>query len=329
VSSIGFLPDESAMISVSSHGEQGRIIITPVDGEAALAIPLPHVELAATHPSGSSLALVDNLSRLLLVDVSSGQVTRTRYIGGRPSSGDLEQQVWNLVQTVAANIDVDAMEQRIRQQQAAALERLEKLGPMMPGAGSADQLRDDFERQIEGQIRQMRERVALMQAGRSPYQVPQDRGSEKVFRLRFNTAGERLALATMAGVRVYPWRDVVDADGDLPRPALAVDVAGTMVEAGRGAVHQGGYIYDVEFDPDRERLLFAGLDGRVRFLDLASGRSGVLLEPPAHPPIHRLIFSRDRSTLALVAMPDMFNHGRNRRGPILQFWDYQAISRDS
>jgi hypothetical protein len=327
--SVGFLPDESAMFSVSSHREQGHLTLTPIGGGAARVLPLPHVEWAAAHPSGSALVAIDNLSRLFVVDVASGEVTRTRYVGGRPTSGPLEQQVWNQVTTAAASIDVDALEQRLRQQQAAILERLEKSRPMRPGSGSAERFREVFEQQIAEQIRKMRERVALVQAGRSPFQVPQDRGSEKVYRLRFDPSGERLALATMAGVRVYPWRDVVDADGDLPRPALAVDIAGTMVEARRGAAHLGGCVYDLEYDPDCDRLIFAGLDGCVRFLELASGRSGILLEPPAHPPIHRLILSRDRSTLALIAMPDMFNHGRNRRGPILQFWDYQAISRVS
>jgi hypothetical protein len=327
--SVGFLPDESAMFSVSRHREQGHLALTPIGGGAARVIPLPHVELAAAHPSGSALVAIDNLSRLFVVDVASGEVTRTRYVGGRPTSGPLEQQVWNLVQTAAANIDVDALEQRLRQQQAAILERLEKSRPMRPGTGSAEQAQELVEQQIDEQIRKLRERVALVQSGHSPYQVPQDRGSEKVFGLRFDPSGERLALATMAGVRVYPWRDVVGADGDLPRPALAVDVAGTMVAARRGVVHLGGCIYDLEFDTDRDRLIFAGLDGRVRFLDLPSRRSGILLEPPAHPPIHRLVLSRDRSALALIASPDMHVRGRSRRGPLLQFWDYQAISRES
>ncbi len=327
VSSVGFLPDESAMFSVSSYGVMGRVIVTPIGGGSAHAIAVPHVEMAAAHPSGSSLVAIDKLNRLLVVDVASGEITRTRYVGGRPTIGPMEQRVWGLIQTVTANIDVEDMERRLRQQQSAMLERLEKTGAAIPGSRSIEQFREVFVQQIEEQIRQMRERVG--QAGRSRFEPLPEQGSEKVFRVRFDPSGERLALGTIAGVRVHPWRDVVDADGDLPRPGLAVDLAGTMIAAGPGASRSGGFVYDLEFDPDRDRLIFAGLDGRVRFLDLASGRSGILLEPPAHPPIQRLALSRDRSAMALVAMPDLFSQGRNRRGPIVQFWDYQAISREA
>jgi WD40 repeat protein len=327
VSSVGFLPDESAMVSVSSDGVMGRVILTPIGGGNAQVIAVSHVTLAAAHPSGSSLVAIDTLNRLLVVDIASGKIRRTRLVGGRPTLGPMEQQVWGLLRSVTANLDVDEMERRLRQQQSAILERLEKTGPRIPGASSIEQFREAFGQQIEEQIRQMRERVG--QAGRPPFEPLPEQGSEKVFRARFDSSGDRLALATMAGVRVYPWRDVMDADGDLPRPALAVDLAGTMVPAGPGAAHAGGYVYDLEFDPDRDRLIFAGLDGRVRFLDLDSGRSGILLEPPGRPPIHRLILSRDRSALAVVSMPDMFSQGRNRRGPIVQFWDYQAISREA
>ena len=69
---------------------------------------------------------------------------------------------------------------------------------------------------------------------------------------------------------------------------LAADTVDITVELGSASTRVGGYIYDLDFDPDRGRLLFAGLEGRVRFLDLASGRSGILIDPPAPAPIYRL-----------------------------------------
>jgi hypothetical protein len=322
---VGFLADESAMVSVSSHAEDGRVILTPIDGGTERTIALPHAKLAAAHPSGSALVLVDELGRLLVADIGSGRILRTRYVGGRYVPSVIEQQMQRQVQAQMASIDFDALEQRIRQQQAAMLKMFEQAGTP-PGSDSVETLEATLERQIEEQFRQMREQFA--RGGSFPGQGAPERGSESVFRVRFDPTGEWLAVGTMAGARVYPWREVRDGDGDLARPALAVDIADTTVASGHGPTSNSGYVYDLEYDPDRGRFLFAGLDGRVRFLDSGSGRSGVLLEPPDRPPIHRMALSRDRSTLALIAAPGMFDQGRNRRGPIVQFWDYQKITRE-
>jgi hypothetical protein len=326
VSGIGFLPDESAMVSVSSHGEEGRVVITPIGGGDAIVITLPHAKLAVAHPSGSALVMVDELNRLLVADTASGQITRTRYVGGRPVPNPLQQQVMSQLQTAMSNVDFDVMERQMRQQQGAMLEMFKKR-PLPSRYTSFEQFQESFEQQLEEQIRKMREQFEQRKA--NPFPTPVECGSEGVFRIRFDPSGEHLAVATMAGMRIYPWQEILDADGDLRRPALAVDVAGNAVDVGRGAtLMPGGYVYDLEYDPDRDRFLFAGLDGRVKFLDLASGDSGILLDPPSRPPIHRLALSRDRSALALIAMPDMLSRSQNRRGPIIQFWDYRAINQE-
>jgi hypothetical protein len=321
VNCVGFLPDESAMFSVSAHGEDGRVVLTPIDGGTGRTIPLPRAKLAGAHPSGSSLVIVDELNRLFVADISSGKIARTRFVGGRYAPSPLEEQMLQQAQAQMAAIDLDAVEQQVRQRQAAMLEAIDETGSI-PGYDSVESFKQALVNQIEEQIRKMREGFA--RGGSLPGLDAPERGTEGVFRIRFDPSGEHLALATMNGVRVYPWPSVLNGDGDLARPALAVDVAGTAVEAGLTSP-AGGYVYDLDYDPDRARFLFAGLDGRVRFLDTASGGSGILLDPPARPPIHRLALSRDRSALALIAAPGMFDRGRNRRASVIQFWDYGAI----
>ena len=92
-------------------------------------------------------------------------------------------------------------------------------------------------------------------------------------------------------------------------------------------MNSGGYFFALVFDPEGERLLFGGKDGQVGFLDMVTGRSGVLLEPPGRPPIIALELSRDRSVLCCTCDPDMFAHGNDRRGPVLQFWNYPELCR--
>ncbi len=211
---VGFVPDESAMFSVSSYGDDGRVILTPIDGDRERTIPLPRAKLAAAHPSGSSLVLVDELCRLFVADIGSGRVLRTRYVGGRYAPSAIERQMQQQVQAQMAGIDFDALEQRIRQQQAAMLKAFEQAGTP-PGSDSAETLKAALEQQMEEQIRQMREQFA--RGGSLPAAGAPERGTEGVFRIRFDPSGEWLALGTAAGARVYPWGEVRDRDGDLAR----------------------------------------------------------------------------------------------------------------
>jgi hypothetical protein len=252
------------------------------------------------------------------VDIAAGRVERTRLVGGRYAPTDFERQLSAQAQAAVSRIDFDALEQSLRQRQETLLEKFGKTA-LPRGVSSVEELK----RQFEEQIGAMRE--GLARAGLPPGQAALDRGSEGIFRIRFDLSGERFCAATSGGVRVYSWNDILKADNDLPNPILAVDVAGTLVGNEHGSLQAGGYIYDFDLDPDRDTLLFGGIDGRVRFVDLASGHSGILLEPPAQAPILRLALSRDRTTLALTSTPDMFARGRNKRGHLLQFWDYQAI----
>jgi hypothetical protein len=55
----------------------------------------------------------------------------------------------------------------------------------------------------------------------------------------------------------------------------------------------------LQYDAERDWVLFAGLEGLVRYLDLSRGRSGVLFEPPEDWPILQVELSIDRSALAV------------------------------
>jgi hypothetical protein len=314
---VGFLPDESAVLSVGV-AKEGCVAITPIDGGEARVIPLPNVKLVEAHPSGSSLVIVDQSNRLHIVDVASGRVKRTHHVGAVPAPAALTRLM----------PDPDALEQRLRQQHAGLLEALEKSG-LPPGFDSVEAFRAHIDRTLDEQIHRMREVFA--QGGPLAIRMPVLRASEIVFRVRFDPSGNRMALGTRAGIRVFAWPEIVDADGAFPRPEFALDVVGTAADAGRGAESPShGHAHDIEYDPARDRFLFASLDGRIRFLDPAPGRSGILLDPPGRPPIQRVVLSRDRSALALIAMPGQFSRSlKRRRAPILQFWDYQKISRET
>ena len=77
---------------------------------------------------------------------------------------------------------------------------------------------------------------------------------------------------------------------------------------------------------NREWLLVGSQAGRVRYLDLVDGQTGILLEPPGRPAIGRLL-CRDRSALGIACNPDIIEEGPSKRAGVIQFWDYAALRR--
>jgi hypothetical protein len=316
---LGFMADETALVGIKDCNETAHVVITAIDGRTPHALSISGAVLVAAHPSGAALVVVDHSHRLLVVDVASGRVLRRHFVGGRRVPTALESQLAAQMSAAWANVDVDALVQQIKTRYPAVLKSLRGAAGMT-GENPGDAT-EDVDRQLEQQVRGLREDF-----GSPTRLVDTERGCNQALVIRFDASGNRLLVATDAGVQVYAWGDMLAArDGDL-RPAQAVHLAGAVVDRGQGPMHEDGWIYGLDHDPARNRLLFGGLDGHLRFLDLDSGNSGLLLSPPGLPPIRGVVLSRDRATLCLVADKDFLVHGPNLRGPVLQFWDYEAIS---
>ena len=146
-------------------------------------------------------------------------------------------------------------------------------------------LRQESRARIEMFGRHARE--ALAETRSSDWLEDKATAGEFVNQLMFDSSGERLFAATFAGVRVYAWRDVLEASGEMPTPSLAVDLDPWM----KGTDPRNSFVTCLAHDPERDWLLFAGQEGRIRYLDLADGREGILLEPHDRPAIGHLALS--------------------------------------
>lgn len=322
--SVGFSPDEKSMISISSQGEDGRAVIAPVDGSEPRVIAVRHAKLAALHPNGAMLVVADNHHRLTLIDAATGKPKRSFWVGGRKVVGPIEQGMMDQIWQEAASVDYDELERTMRKQWEQMLGSL-KPKTLPPGIASLEAFTEQMEQQLNAQIRTMREQRARI--GTPEWEEDRARGSVIVFRMMFDPDGEWLCLGTSGGVWVYPWSDVVSASDDLPRPALTVDAGSRIVETDHGPLEQGDYVYAIDHDPERGRFLFGGLEGRVRFVEPRSGRSGVLLEPPGRWPINHLGLSLDRSAIGVTIQPDYHSNALYKAGPVVQFWNYSALSK--
>jgi len=120
----------------------------------------------------------------------------------------------------------------------------------------------------------------------------------------------------------------MEASAEMPPPILAVVADEWVHEMADGLLSVSGAVSALAHDPDRDWLLFGGADGRVRYLDLATGEADTLLEPPGLRPIRKLAFSRDRTVLGASCGTDMIEDASARpmrSSSAVQFWDYRAV----
>ena len=180
-------------------------------------------------------------------------------------------------------------------------------------------MRQGVAQQIEA-MRRQNERL-----GTPEWQADQMSGAVAVFSMIFDTSGDRLCIGTGNGVHVYRWGQIIEAREDWPQPILVINLEPRLVQTARVRMQQDPSVLTLEYDLDRDWLVFGSLDGRVRYLDLQNGRSGLLVEPPGQWPIYQMALSRDRTALGLKFQPDYLSTSSKRPGPVLQFWNYPAL----
>jgi WD40 repeat protein len=148
-------------------------------------------------------------------------------------------------------------------------------------------------------------------------------GSDDVMSLKFSPDGRLLFCATTGGLCVLEWNKLLAADKTTPEPLFAV----TPVPEATRFEHRRyeNYVYDVVFDEAQSRLLFCGIEGRIRFLGLNDGKSGVLFDPPGKSPISELQLSPDREFLCCLSGPPF--EDRDKSPWRIQGWNYRALTK--
>jgi WD40 repeat protein len=322
VTCVGFTPDEMAMVSVSSFDEVGKVVIEPVDGTPSRTLAIKRASRAAIHPEGKKLLIVDDRSRLSVVDMATLNVEQARFVGGRRTVSLIEKQHVVLIKAATDGIDYDEIEKAIREQHELLLSSLDP-DQLPPRVASKEEFREKLRQSAAQQLEAMRQQRARL--GTPEWQAEHASSAVPVLSLLFDSSGERLCIGTNAGVHVYRWNQIVEAEADWPPPLWLISLESRFVTSRKVSVQQHPSVHTLAFDHDRDWLLFGSLDGRVGYLDLESGRSGVLVEPPGQWPIYNIALSRDLTALALSYQPEYLSTSANRPGPVVQFWNYPAL----
>jgi len=169
----------------------------------------------------------------------------------------------------------------------------------------------------------------LKQAGISEEQLGEMKqgfikGSDEPFSLKFSPDGRLLFCATTRGLRVLEWDKVLAAEKSTPAPLFAASPM--PLESPLKPAEQRDYInfiYDVAFDEKRNRLLFCGIEGTVRFFNLNDSSTGILLKPPGKDYIWRLQLSADREFICCFCTPP--SDDRNNKPNRIRVWNYRLL----
>jgi hypothetical protein len=149
------------------------------------------------------------------------------------------------------------------------------------------------------------------------------RGSDEILNLRFSPDGRLLFCATTVGLRVLAWDELINATETTPKPLFAITPLPDAESSVLDHHHYANFIYDVILDESQSRLLFCGIEGAIRFLNLKDRSSGILLDPPGKSPISRLQLSPDREFVCCLCGP--LSEERNKQPWRIQVWNYPAL----
>ena len=149
-------------------------------------------------------------------------------------------------------------------------------------------------------------------------------GHELVMSLAFSPDGEWLFCGTREAVHVYRWPEFLRDYPLIPIPWRTAEIRPVLTD------HGGRFapVYALCFDALNQRLLFAGMDGAVYFLDLPDGTPGILLEPPDPLPILALDLTENYGALVVRCRQRFFERDPRLQGmPRLEVWNYPALCR--
>jgi hypothetical protein len=146
---------------------------------------------------------------------------------------------------------------------------------------------------------------------------------EQFNRLRFSRDGEWLFAGTQFGMRAWKWQALKEA----AREARAAKGCRAPAPIHQWPAHlpdQPGQneCHALAYDDFNARLLFAGTDGVVQYLDLETETIGVFLRPPESLPITHLALSPDQHALVVQSGA---SHSKTARAPHVRVWNYAVV----
>jgi hypothetical protein len=123
---------------------------------------------------------------------------------------------------------------------------------------------------------------------------------------------------------VFAWEDLLQAVESTPKVMSAFTLHSDAINRlFLNENHYANFMYDVIFDEPQNRLLFGGIEGVIRFLNLNDGTSGILLDPPGKSTVSKLRLAPDREALCCFCIPK--SEEQYKKEACVQIWNYSAL----
>ena len=298
--------------------------------------------MAAVHPSGRALVVVNGSNRLSVLDLPSGQIDRTLFVGGVRISLGAQFLLGNDYPRDWLTMPLDAIEDMLRRRLDQLAEARLKIVRSRSTEGASS-----TERESPSQFHEMGKEIIEAIAAPARIRATESEAREALAAAQ-NRAGSSKRLArgsALTSLRSTPRANVCSRR---PRKGCGFTSGATARKpAPRCRPRFSPSKLTIRFT--RRPTAFSASAGRsppsattrtatcscsaaptavCRFLDLTTGRTGTLFEPPALRPIRKLAFSRDRTVLGAACGTDMIEDGSARPmrcSAAVQFWNYRAV----
>ncbi|MGH7139734.1 MAG: hypothetical protein ACREHD_28675, partial [Pirellulales bacterium] len=274
----------------------------------------------AVHP-GEEWAVGGSQFGVSLINFHSGDVSAVMPLGLHRERAEATRWVEKTVADLRTLGLEGAFRKLIDEQVSAQLQLLESLraDPESRKAIEAMERRGNLEQTVRQDLEKYIPLYKSLLEGGLAGGAP--RRSEEVTQLEFTPDGEKLLCAATQGVRVLSWDDLRGASDCTPPPLWAVESEVVKDEHGNGYA----FTYALAFDRTQNRLLFSGLEGKTRFLDLNDGATGTLIELPGRPAAQKLALSHDGTVLVCWCRTGLLDRRDSALGSIIQVWDYARL----
>lgn len=299
-----------------------ELVVVEVDSGKRL---LSHASAESRHMAFSPSAdwLVLGGASLELIPIGHEAKSRTLFPGGIAVASAWEVESRKRLHEEMNKAD-PAKLAKLEAQMRSSLESMLKASQKKTAAKGNSRAAEEWARfnaEIEKQIASLK--TELRQGSEVEPSAPA-RANETSMCLGFTPDARWFWNGTNVGLRVFDWRALLTAqERAQPRPVFSYD--GPRDQVGNAS----GYFYAAASEPNCGAIIFAGLEGVLRRMDLSSGEVRNLVTMPEGGAITGLFLANEGKVLATVSQCGIGNEKkRNDDRSVLSIWDYEKLRKE-
>ncbi len=292
-------------------GRDGIRVTEIMTGKRAAILKRESARAGLLHPNGKWLIAAH--FGICSMEMTRGASEREFYVGGKSKWGE------EFAAVLASDMESLNIDERIDMQRKSLEAHLAK-AIASSGKGKKQKMTreqiDAFRASVDKTLDEYRKQLTEAKANSRMTPI---QGNETPGCLCFSRDGTRLWCGTDKGLRGYMWEELLATKGnDMPAPRWHFEPEG---------VNGIACVYAIEEEHDGKAIVFAGYDGKVRRMELATDEVYEILTVPDGGPVIDLCLSANGSALSIISRPGMWEDFGGHNSGIWQAWAYAKLPR--